>query len=508
MKLKRIFGLALLALSLSASGQQINPLVKALLDSYQEILKENPKDYATLYERAAQYFRMSDYDSALEDISHALKYTPEKESLLRGQEYSLLADINVELKDYEGALRAVDKAIELNPTSYADIYKKGNICLYLNRPDDAYRVFSSLQRLRNRSQEAYFGIAKACIMNDKNAEAKELIKQAENADPNNYVTYCRIGDLYRDMNEPENAAASYLGAMGLADRSTRPLESLIDLASVNYPAVKRALEYAISKSSNNLSLNFLLGNIAYNSGNYSEADGPLLTVLESDEGKEAEGVYETLIKSYLAQNKTADAEGVLIQMNGKFQTPRVAVMRSKVDFANGNYASAALNARKGVQADSNVEDGHRMLIYSEIMSGNYSDALEALNEVIMSEPDNVEMLLLRSHVNNHLMGNEKNGPIDLSRAASSVAEGKANAAYRAIAKALSGKVVDAEAIVAEELTANPDKEGYYQAAVYYSQIGDQKKANDYLKKAVQLGYQNLYNLEVNPLPMVSVAPAR
>lgn len=508
MKLKRIFGLALLAFSLTASAQQINPLVKALLDSYQEILKENPKDYTTLYERAAQYFRMSDYDNALEDISNALKYTPAKESFLRGQEYSLLADIDIELKDYEGALRAIDKALEVNPSSYADIYKKGNICLYLNRPEDAYRVFSSMQRLKNRSQEAYFGMAKACVMLDNTTEAKELIKQAENADPNNYLTYCRIGDLYRDMNEPENAATNYLSAISLADNSIRPMESLINLAKDNYPAVKRALDYAISRSDNKLSLNFLLGNIAYNSGNYSEADEPLLFVLSTDEGKDAEGVYETLINNYLAQKKNSDAEAILIQMSAKFLDARAALMRSKIDFANGNYAAAAMNARKAVQADPNVEDGNKMLIYSEVMSGNYTDALKTLNEVIMSEPDNIEMLLIRSHVNNNLKGNEKNGPVDLSRAAASVAEGKENAAYRAIAKALSGKVVDAEAIVTEELTTNADKDSYYLAAVYYSQIGDQKKANDYLKKAVQLGYQNLYNLEVNPLPMVSVAPAR
>ncbi|MBD5208680.1 MAG: tetratricopeptide repeat protein [Bacteroidales bacterium] len=508
MNLRRIFGLSFVAMSLLCSAQQINPLVKALLDSYQEILKENPKDYVTLYERAAQYFRLSDYQNALTDISNALRYTPEKESQLRAQEFSLLADIDIEMKDYEGALRAVNNALELDATSYADIYKKGNICLYMENPEEAYKAFSSMQRLKARSQEAYFGMAKACVMMGREQEATNLIKEAENADPNNYITFCRIGDLYRDMSQPENAATNYLSAISLSDGSLRPLESLIDLAKDNYPAVKTAMDYTINLSENKLPLNFLLGNIAYNSGNYSEASAPLEYVLSTEEGKNTEGVYETIIRNLLAQNKTDEAEAYLVQMNSCFSDAKTALMRAMIDFASGNYSAASIAAAKALKEDPNVADGMKLAIYSDVMAGNYKDALEKLNETIMANPENIEMLLLRNYVNGNISGYEKNASADLQRAASTIADGYDNAAFRAIAKAHSGKVLDAQGIVETELIAKNDKDAAYWAAVYYAQTDDAKKANEMINRAKQLGYQNEYNLSVNTMPMVSIAPAR
>ncbi|MDE5772831.1 MAG: hypothetical protein K2H86_00050, partial [Muribaculaceae bacterium] len=153
-----------LAASIGVSAQQINPITKAMLNGYDEILKENPKDYQTLYERAAQLYRLSFYDQALNDVTKAIEYTPAKEKVYKVQELSLLTDIAIEMHNYDVALRAVNEALEIDPDSYANIYKKGNVCLLLNKPEDAYRAFSSMQRLKTRSQEAYFGMAQACIM--------------------------------------------------------------------------------------------------------------------------------------------------------------------------------------------------------------------------------------------------------------------------------------------------------------------------------------------------------
>ena len=55
MKIKHIFAISALAVASVAAAQQINPITKAVLDGYDLTLKENPKDYETLYQRAAQY---------------------------------------------------------------------------------------------------------------------------------------------------------------------------------------------------------------------------------------------------------------------------------------------------------------------------------------------------------------------------------------------------------------------------------------------------------------------
>ena len=128
------------AMMLSTAGfaQQINPITKAVLDGYTEYLKENPKDFQTYFERASQYYQLSMYDEALADVAKAIEYTPKKEGDWLMQEYSLLSDIAVENKDYNTALKAIESALEINPEYYPNIYKKGNIQLYLNMPEEGH----------------------------------------------------------------------------------------------------------------------------------------------------------------------------------------------------------------------------------------------------------------------------------------------------------------------------------------------------------------------------------
>lgn len=79
MKIKAFFLAVTLLACTGANAQQINPITKAVLRGYREILNENPKDYITLYQRATQYYNLSMYDEALVDIIKALDYTPKRE---------------------------------------------------------------------------------------------------------------------------------------------------------------------------------------------------------------------------------------------------------------------------------------------------------------------------------------------------------------------------------------------------------------------------------------------
>ena len=122
MKFKSLLLSVALMAAPAAFAQQISPLTKAVLRGYEEILRENPQDYSTLYQRATQYYNLSMYDNALVDIIKALDYTPAKEKELRLDEYSMLADIYIQTKEYDKAMSAVDNALALAPQDYALLY--------------------------------------------------------------------------------------------------------------------------------------------------------------------------------------------------------------------------------------------------------------------------------------------------------------------------------------------------------------------------------------------------
>lgn len=492
---------------LSCAAQQINPITRAMLNGYDEVLRQNPKDYSTLYDRAAQYYQLSRYDQALDDVTKAIEYTPAKEGVLRVQELSLMADIATEMKNYELALRAITEAVDAQPDNYANIYKKGNILLALKRPEDAYRAFSSLQRLKSRSQEAYFGMAQACIMQGKMTDAADLLKEAEAADPTNYLTFCRVGDLYQEMGQNENAASNYLIGFTMAQDPMRPLQSLINLGKKDYSGVAAAMNYAIDKSTSKVPLLYLKGTIANESGNYTDAENAFSTLLNYPDGQQA-GVYYQLAKANLALNNLKNATEYIDKAVAAESIADYYVLKSQIDLANGNPATAVVDASKALDIDATSAEAMIAKANAQISNGNGNEALSTLNECVMSYPDNMEALLLRAYVNESMLKNGKGAVADLNRLVAEPAESFPALTFKGIAQAKTGKKLDGDSAVEKALKGEPTAEDYYYAAVYYAQTDNLEKGIELLKRAVFEGFQNKYLAESANTPWFSVAPLR
>ena len=499
---------ALLGLSsFSAYAQQINPITKAMLDGYTDVLKENPDDYFTLYQRGAQYYQLSLYDQALNDLQKALSVTPEKEKDMLNREYSLLADIAIEMKDYAKALDYVDKALALDPDNYSDLYKKGNICLYLGKGDEAYTAFKSLNRLKTRSQEASFGMARACILTGRKDEAIELMQQAQDADPSNYITYCRIGDLKHELGEDESAAADYLSAFSLASDSTRPLESLVNLAFSNYPAFNTAIDYAIGRTDNKIPLYFLKGNIALSSGNYAQARESLGALLRLPEGQEGD-VYAQMARACMALDALDEAQTNIDLALIKSPSSPNYTTKAQVELAKGNSSAALLAARKAKAADPQNNDALAVLALAAAANGDAAEANEALSEAIINDPTDFYSLLLRGWVNTEIKKDSKAGMADYSRAASMSAESFPDIAWKALAQSKSGKKLDADSTIEKGLKDNNSKNDLYYAAVYYAQTGNLEKASEYVERAKAAGFENAYLLNSDKTADLNLAPIR
>lgn len=497
----------MLAASLSGGAQQINPITRAMLDGYEEILKENPNDYQTLYERAAQLYRLSQYDRAMNDLSKALQLTPVKESDMRLRELTLMTDVAIEMKNYELALKSVEEALAIDPDNYANIYKKGNVDLLLNRPEDAYRAYSSMQRLKTRSQEAYFGMAKADIMLNKMAEAEELLKEAEAADPSNFVTYCRIGDLYQDMNQPEKASSNYLIAFSMASDPTRPLNSLVNLAKTNYPAVAAALNYALEKSTNRVPLLYLKGSIALEAGYYADAADAFGKLVELPDGHD-DGIYSQLAQADLYMGDTTAAMSNInkaLNLSGKSS---LYVVKSRIELAEGNINAAVMDASKGVAANTSSVYALIAKARALIAEKNGEEALKSLNEAVMLNPENAEALLLRAYVNTNMLNNGKVAISDLNRIATAEFDTMRDIAMQCIARAKIGKTMDAESEMTEALKTHNTPSDLYYAAVYYAQTDNLQKGIELLKRAIYEGFQNKYLVELDDEPWFNVAALR
>lgn len=507
MKFKTLLLSACLASAFFCSAQQIDPITKATLDANTEWLQSHPDDYEALFDRSAIYLQLHRLDEAYLDIVKAIETTPAKEKMAVARNFSLLSDILIAQNNLPKAVEAINKSLEVDPSSYSNIYKKGNIYLALNMPDEAYSAFSSLQRLKSRSQEGFFGMAKAKVMKGDMDEARDLIKEVEQADPTNYLTYCRIGDFYNSLNQDTDAAANYLLAFTLTDNSSTPMKSLINLGKKNYPAVSQAITTAASKTQNTFPLDFLLANIAYRAGVFQDAYDAYTRLLATPDGNDPD-LLAGLAKSALALNKIPEAQAASASALNMTQSADLYILRSQIQRAAGLPSEALVLSKKGYEIQPGNTSALIESALNNIALNNNNEALTILNEAVMMNADDPLPLMLRAYVYKEGLKDKKKATSDYNRAAMVVSDNFPDIAYTAIAKTLSGKKIDGDALIETALTNNTGKDAAYWGAVYYSQTGNLEKARQLRDKAISLGYNNLYNLNSNKDANLNLSPIR
>lgn len=506
--LKTILVMAALAgASAPLQAQRMGELTEAVMRAYQQALDLDPQDYITYYRRAVQYFRMGRYTEAAADLNDALKYTPAKDAEMLRAEYSLQADLYRRSGDNEAALKAVDRALTIDSKSYADIYKKGNIYLDMKKGEEAYRTFKSMLSLQSRSQEAMFGMAQAAVLMGNPAEARTLMDEARDNDPTNAQTYCRMGDVERQMGENQKAVVSYLRAVALTNDLSRPLEGLEEIAVSDYPAYCSGFDYVLGQSGESRgSMEYLRGVIDYNTGHYRDAYALFSAIARTEENLTSP-FYTRLARTCLILDKIDEARKYAELAVTGDAVADAYLVKADIDLSAGQPATALVNATKAYLPSDPDPEALLAQAKAHIRLGDGAKAQEVLNEAVLLDGENLPALLLRSYVKEYMLKDKAGSKADLDRAASIDARFFPEVAYRAMAQTLSGKTIDGESTITSALQRDASADALAAAAVYYAQTGNQPKAQEYKQKAIAAGCENLFLLNTDNTPRLSLIKA-
>lgn len=510
-EMKRLASI-ILSLTLGSAAlcfaQTQSDLNRALFAGYEEILSKNPNDYLTLYERAAQYYYLSKYDDAFIDIIKALQYTPEKEKGMKMQALTLLADISLQQKDYARALGAVEQILAIQPDSYATHYKRGNILLHMERYEEAYRAFSGMQSLRSHSQEAYFGMAQAAMRMGREYEVEGLVKQAQDCNPNSSLTYCRIGDLYRDLKMPQRAATNYLVAINLdSNGDPRPVEALVAMAREDFAPVSESLDHAATVTQNPATIYYLKGHLAYSTGHFKAAQEALSKLMLTPQGLDA-GLYRMFAESELA---LGNADKALRHINAGMALDSNTEMlktRARIHMALDDWMNAAMDASQVVEVAPDDVEAQRIFALTLLENGNPKRAVEVLNVALMEDPTDIESLLIRGWIKENKLKDRTGAAADYQRASTIEGEEIPAIIKRCIAQSKAGRQLDADAAVERLMADTGAPETLYWGAVYYAQTSNAAKAKEMLRRAQQAGYENYHSIHIDRTPTLTLAPVR
>ncbi|MDE6466891.1 MAG: hypothetical protein K2L44_09330, partial [Duncaniella sp.] len=93
MNFRTIITSIVLSLSLTSQAQAtFSADSKVMLNAYDALLEEDPRDPEILFRRAGEYFKLNDYVRALDDVNNAIAFLPADDNDTRHQAIALRAN--------------------------------------------------------------------------------------------------------------------------------------------------------------------------------------------------------------------------------------------------------------------------------------------------------------------------------------------------------------------------------------------------------------------------------
>lgn len=512
MKLYSLFLAAILSLAPSLTFAQKGldaPMTKAVMNVYEDLLKEDPTDYETYYRRALEYYKHNQYNLALADINNALKYVPSSETLMRVEQITLRANIHQMMGDLNSALEDLNTAYALNPNSYLTIYQKANIEYQLGQYSEAKTDYQRMQRYNNRSQEALIGLARVAVKENNLGLANEYIDQAVAIAPSNSDIYVRRASVRLVMGNANGAVDDLILAISTDKNNTRALQELVKISDTNYAAVMTGLSNAIRQAPKVGMFYYIRAVIAESHYNYLAAITDYKKII-NDNLYNYYGIYSSLADCYYALGNYHEAlDNVDYALNGSSTNKDYLITKAKIQRALNNPESAIECTDKVLAKDPNCNDALIQKALAMVDLKKYSEATALLGEAALNDAENPYLFILRAWILDTYMEQKDNAKVFYNRVLD-IENNNNIKSLRGFALLFTGKVDAANAWIEKMLAECKNSDGYehYLGACFYAWSGNQAKALDCMNIALQNGYAHYHDWTKNTDGRINVEPIR
>lgn len=515
--MKKIFITSLLSLGIAASGHSQAPTQadfnRAVMQAYADMLRENYKDYETLFRRANTYYNDGNYLKALDDLDSAVKYAPETDTETLYAIYALRTECYYQLKRYSQALPEANEALKFDPTSSPMLELRAKIEYDLGLYSEAKADYNKLLRINSRSQEAYFGLALVAAKENNIGLASDYMQKAVDLMPGKSSTYVRSAEVRVQIGDYNAAVDDLLLAIATDADDPDALPALVQLANGNYSAVMSGLSGAIRQAPRQPLFYYLRGSIAAAHYHYPAAIDDFKYIL-SEGLYDYSGIYCALAECYYAlghyQTALDNSDAAIASSDGTDDVCHYYTVRAMIQRAMGNEDKALNSIDRALDfmpddIDATVE---KALILAKKETAKESSAL--LGEVVMSQPYDPMNYMTRAWVLNDFLNQPKAAKglyarvIDLE-----LDHPERVTSLLGFAQLFDGKTAPAIAWM-DAILAEPDYDGrnHYLGACFYAWAGRTDKALECTEAALKAGYANYHDWMNNDDSRINVGPLR
>ncbi len=498
------------ALTANAQGQ-LNPITKAMMDTYQKIIDENPQDYETYLKRATEYYRHDQYLRALNDVNEALKYIPEGDTDWKVQALELRANIYQNTDRPQEALVDLNAALALSPQSYMAIYQKANLEYELGQYANAKASYQKLYRISPRSLEALFGIARVAVKESNYGMATEYADQAVNTAPSQSDVYTRRASIRQSMGNNTGAVEDLILALSTDSNDKRALRDLIKMGNVDYTAVMAGLGNAIRQAPNVGMFYYLRAVIAMEHYRYKDALNDFKTIVDQNLYNFA-GIYQSMagcnyaLGNYIQASSDIEYAIASTDKNADYYIELAKIRRAQW---RSEDALTAINKSLEKQSNNHKAQAEKALILVDLE--RYQEASDAIGEATIYDADNAYYYLVRAWILSEYLNQPVNAKLFCDRVITSAPDNKEPIkSLEGFALLFKGEKDAAISWIEKILAETEDKDGYinYLATCLYAQSEMSDKAFAAMEKALEKGYANRYDWERNNDARINVNPLR
>ena len=207
---------------------------KTALHLYESLIKINPKDNLSWFNKGAALRDLGKHEEALKAFEKAIELDPKLAAPWNGKGNAQWA-----LGRYEEALEAYEKAIELDPKYAYPWNGKGNALRNLGKHEEAIKAFEKAIELDSKLAIPWYGKGNAQWALGKYEEAIKAYDKSIGLDPKSAAPWNGKGNALSDLGKYEEALEAYETALKILEKTKGKDHPLTNLVRDNLAKAKK-----------------------------------------------------------------------------------------------------------------------------------------------------------------------------------------------------------------------------------------------------------------------------
>ena len=358
------------------------------IEEYQIALKTDPTSQSVKARLAVLYFSLGDMPNAIRYADQAAEGLSQDGRLL-----TQMAGILASAGQGERALKLLDRAIEIDPTSGDPYFTKGLLLLNLKRqPEAEQAIRAGLVRVPE-SAVGHYHLGRMLLEAGKWEEAAASLERAIAVNASFEPAYLALASIYESRQAQDRAVAvlrKYLQTVNPRNREIRHQLVRLYVAAKDYQGARKELNDLLAEDPSDLDAQLRLALVYGEEKEYSKAIDQLIQILRTRP-------TELKIRDYLGflyeeakdTKKAIETYTFNVQLEPSFFEGHLHL--GLLFYRLKQFPEAVTHLTKAITINPKQPEAHIVLGLTYLQKDQFDDAARALEEGISQNPKNADL---------------------------------------------------------------------------------------------------------------------